>query len=359
MTKFTMEELLGREPVNINLEEISNFLNNKVIFVSGAVGSIGSELVRQLSIFNPKTIVLFDHNENGMFFLEKELIKKFPNVKYMSYLGSVRDELRIKEIFEESNPDIVYHAAANKHVPLSEFNISEAIKTNISGTRILADTAILFGCKNFIMISTDKAVNPTSIMGATKRIAEYYIQRMAKNYTATHFNIVRFGNVLGSSGSVVPIFEAQIKEGGPVTVTDPDMTRFFMTISEASKLVIQASAFEATGEIFVLDMGDQVKIVDLAQKMINLSTDHPNDIEIIFSGIRPGEKMYEELFFDFESIQKTTHPKIFSAYTDEISNDILVDINRLEVQARYLKHKNKSWLLREDISKLIPGSELI
>jgi len=358
MLKFTTEDLLDRKPIDIDLKEVSSFLKDKNIIVTGAAGSIGSELVRQIAIFKPKEIVIFDHNENNIFFLERELKKSFPDVKFTPKLGSINDEVCVRNIFDEVKPDIVYHAAANKHVPLSELNVAEAIRTNVTGTRIIANAAIASGCKKFIMISTDKAVNPTSIMGATKRIAEYYIQLMAAKFPTTCFNIVRFGNVLGSSGSVVPIFESQIAAGGPIMVTHPDMTRFFMTIPEATKLVIQASIFDTCGNIFVLDMGEQVKIVDLAINMIKLSGLEPDkDIKIVFSGIRPGEKMSEELFFDNETSVKTTHDKIYSVQVQSVAESYLSRINTLEVRAKYDSAESVPFL-REELSVLIPGSNL-
>jgi FlaA1/EpsC-like NDP-sugar epimerase len=358
MKKFTIEDLLNRTSIEINSNEAYLYLKNKVILISGAAGSIGSEISRQVSFFGPKEVVLFDHNENNIFFLERELKKSFPEVKFTPKLGSINDEICVKNIFDEVKPNVIYHAAANKHVPLSEANVAEAIRTNVTGTRVMANAAIAFKSEKFIMISTDKAVNPTSIMGATKRVAEYYIQLMSNKFTETSFNIVRFGNVLGSSGSVVPIFESQILNGGPVMVTHPEMTRFFMTIPEASKLVIQASVFNQSGKIFVLDMGEQIKIVDLAKRMIELSGFTPGvDMKILFSGIRPGEKISEELFFDNEKSTQTSHQKIFSIEVQPIDESYLNKINTLEIRAKYDNAESIPFL-RQELSRLIPGSKL-
>jgi FlaA1/EpsC-like NDP-sugar epimerase len=328
---FTIEDLLGRKPVDIDIVEISQFINNKRVLITGAAGSIGSELVRQVAAFKPEQIILFDHNENNIFFLEKELKNNFPELKVIPRLGSICDRDRVKTIFEETMPHIVYHAAANKHVPLSEENISEAIHNNILGTHTIALAASKIKCEAFVMISTDKAVNPTSVMGTTKRIAELLIQIISNYNSDIRFVIVRFGNVLGSAGSVVPIFKSQIENGGPITITHPDMCRFFMTIPEASRLILQASAFGKCGEIFVLDMGEPVKIIDLARKMITLYGLEPDtDIKIEFSGIRPGEKLYEELFFDNELTEQTNNLKIRMAKTSRVEFGVLDRIRVLE-----------------------------
>ena len=305
-----IEDLLRRDPVKLDVTSISSFIAGRRIFVTGAAGSIGSELLRQLARFKPAVIVLFDHNENGLFFLERELRLSFPDQAFKVAIGDIRDQQRIRQLFAEIRPDVVYHAAAHKHVPLMEGNPGEAIRNNVLGTRVVADAAHAAKCDAFVLISTDKAVNPTSVMGTTKRIAEMYVQAL-NAVSSTRFVAVRFGNVLGSAGSVVPIFRAQIEAGGPVQVTHPEMRRYFMTIPEATQLVLQASALGTGGEIFILDMGDLVRVLDLARDMITLSGLRPDvDIEIEFSGTRPGEKLFEELMLDDESAAETAHPKI-------------------------------------------------
>lgn len=354
LDNITIESLLCRDPVSINMDKVLSFIKDKRVLVTGAVGSIGSELVRQVAKFEPESIILFDHNESNTFFLEKELKQKYPKLKIICRLGSVCDSKRVKSIFEETMPNIVYHAAANKHVSLSEINVSETIQNNIKGTHIIADAASDIKCDTFVMVSTDKAVNPTSVMGATKRIAELYIQLKAK-VSKTNFVIVRFGNVLGSSGSVVPIFKAQIAAGGPVTVTHPDVYRYFMTIPEASQLILQSSTNGATGEIYLLDMGEPVKIIDLAINMIKLSGLQPHkDIKIVFSGLCPGEKIREELLCDDESVEITDHPKIKVAKIMCPSDDMLNKILNLES----FDANTSGYDLKIEIAKLIPESNL-
>jgi FlaA1/EpsC-like NDP-sugar epimerase len=305
-----INDLLGREAVALDLQSIEAFLKNKVIFVSGAGGSIGSEMCRQVCNFGPKLLLLVEQAENPLFYIERELRSKFPSLQIKAIICDITDKIRVNEIFDKFRPEVVIHAAAHKHVPLMELNPGEAIKNNVVGTQTVADAADRCGSTNFVMISTDKAVNPTSIMGSSKRIAEMYIQDLAKT-SKTQFVTVRFGNVLDSEGSVVPIFKKQIAEGGPVTVTHPDMKRYFMTIPEASQLVLQAATMGKGGEIFVLDMGEPVKIVDLARELITLSGFSPEeDIEIKFTGMRPGEKLFEELSIAGEDMQSTKHPKI-------------------------------------------------
>jgi FlaA1/EpsC-like NDP-sugar epimerase len=305
-----IDDLLRRDPVKLDVSGISKFVADRRILVSGAAGSIGSELVRQLARFAPASITLFDHNENGLFFLERELRSTFPEQSFDFVIGDVGDESRVRQVFAETRPNVVYHAAAHKHVPLMETNPREAIRNNVLGTRVLAIAAHESNCDAFVLISTDKAVNPTSVMGTTKRIAEMFVQAL-NAISGTRFVAVRFGNVLGSAGSVVPIFRQQIEAGGPVQVTHPEMRRYFMTIPEATQLVLQASALGTGGEIFILDMGELVKVVDLARDMIALSGLRPGlDIEITFSGPRPGEKLFEELMLDDESATSTAHPKI-------------------------------------------------
>ncbi len=305
-----INDLLGRDVVQLDLAKIEKFLKDKVLFVTGAGGSIGSEMCRQVCAFGPKSLLLVEQAENPLFFIERELRKNFPDVPIQAIICDIGDKVRVDQLFDVYHPDVVIHAAAHKHVPLMEGNPGEAIKNNVIGTRNIADAADRVGSENFVMISTDKAVNPTSIMGSSKRIAEMYIQDL-NTTSRTHFVTVRFGNVLGSNGSVVPIFNKQIADGGPVTVTHPDMTRYFMTIPEASQLVLQASAMGTGGEIFLLDMGEPVKIVDLARELITLSGFRPGeDIEIEFSGLRPGEKLFEELSIEGEDMLPTKHPKI-------------------------------------------------
>jgi FlaA1/EpsC-like NDP-sugar epimerase len=305
-----INDLLGREAVKLDLDLIGTFARNKIILVTGAGGSIGSEMCRQLCNFNPKLLLLIEQAENPLFEIERELRKQFASVPMKAIICNITDKTRVDEVFREHKPQVVIHAAAHKHVPLMELNAGEAIKNNIVGTQIVADVADNYGATNFVMISTDKAVNPTSIMGSSKRIAEMYIQDLSRT-SETHFVTVRFGNVLGSDGSVVPIFKKQIAEGGPVTVTHPEMKRYFMTMPEASQLVLQAASMGKGGEIFVLDMGEPVKIVDLARELITLSGFRPGeDIEMVFTGPRSGEKLFEELSIEGEDMQRTRHPKI-------------------------------------------------
>ena len=305
-----INDLLGREAVELDLELIEAFLKDKTILVTGAGGSIGSEMCRQVCNFRPKLLLLIEQAENPLFYIERELRTKFPDISIKAIVCNITDKQRVEGIFKEHKPQVVIHAAAHKHVPLMELNCGEAIKNNIVGTKITADAAHNYGSTNFVMISTDKAVNPTSIMGSSKRIAEMYIQDLSRT-SKTHFVTVRFGNVLDSDGSVVPIFKKQIAQGGPVTVTHPEMMRYFMTIPEASQLVLQAASMGKGGEIFVLDMGEPVKIVDLARELITLSGFKPGeDIEITFTSPRPGEKLFEELSIEGEDMQRTRHPKI-------------------------------------------------
>lgn len=306
-----IEDLLGREPIQLDDENLHEFLSGKVVMVTGAGGSIGSELIRQITNYQPKLILLVERAEYLLFQIERELVKDFPETNFLPLIADVCDEARIRDIFANYQPEVIFHAAAHKHVPLMEANCAEAIKNNVLATRLLGKIAGENGVKDFVLISTDKAVNPTSVMGASKRIAEIAIQGLDKIYP-TNYIAVRFGNVLGSAGSVVPIFREQIRKGEAITVTDPKMTRYFMTIPEASQLVLQAGALGEGGEIFILDMGEPVRILDLAEDMIRLSGLNPyEDIDVVFTGIRKGEKLFEELEITGENLLKTKHPKIF------------------------------------------------
>jgi FlaA1/EpsC-like NDP-sugar epimerase len=306
-----VEDLLGREPVELDIDGISEYITGKTVLVTGAGGSIGSEICRQISRFSPRKLVLVGHGENSIYLIDMELRNSgLPSVEVVPVIGDIQDRARMFEVMEEHRPDVVYHAAAHKHVPLMEYNPRESVKNNVFGTKNVAEAADTFGVDTFVLISSDKAVNPTNVMGSTKRIAEMVIQQLSK-VSKTKFVAVRFGNVLGSRGSVIPLFKKQILAGGPVTVTHPDMTRYFMTIPEASRLVIQAGSLARGGEIFVLDMGEPVKIVDLAVNLIKLSGYSVEEIGINYSGIRPGEKMFEELLGENEVHGEAIFPKIF------------------------------------------------
>lgn len=306
------EDLLGRDPVKVNQAGIGAFLGNKTVLVTGGGGSIGSELCRQIVKYNPARLIIFDIYENNAYGIQMELERHYPELQIITLIGSVRDYDRLEKVFKDYKPQIIYHAAAHKHVPLMEDSPNEAIKNNCLGTFNMAKLADLYKAENFTLISTDKAVRPTNVMGATKRICEMIIQSYAKKSEHTRYAAVRFGNVLGSNGSVIPLFLKQIEEGGPVTVTHKEITRFFMTIPEAVSLVLQASLFAKGGEIFVLDMGKPVKIYELAENLIRMKGYKPNqDILIEISGLRPGEKLYEELLMDEEGLTKTANEKIF------------------------------------------------
>lgn len=313
-----IEDLLGREEVKLDLDAIAAFLTHEVVLVTGAGGSIGSELCRQVARFQPQQLLLLGHGENSIYDIHLELREKHPELELKPIIADIRDEARIRQVFEQYRPSVVFHAAAHKHVPLMEANPTEAIKNNIFGTLHVAKAADEFGAKRFVLISTDKAVNPTSVMGATKRAAECVIQSLNAQ-SETIYVAVRFGNVLGSRGSVIPLFKRQIAAGGPVTVTHPEMMRYFMTIPEAVQLVIQAASMGTGGEVFVLDMGEPVKIVDLARDLIRLSGFEPEvDIPIVFTGIRPGEKLFEELLTAEEEAEATMHERIFVTKPDVV-----------------------------------------
>ena len=309
----SLEDLLGREPISLDCSIIHQNLNDQTVLITGGGGSIGSELCRQVMRFNPKKLVIVDHAEHNLYQIEDELCQNFPGIDLSLYLMNITDSSAIETLFFKHKPDIVYHAAAYKHVPMLENKIREAMKNNFYGTKTLAELSAKYHVKKFVMISTDKAVNPTNVMGATKRAAEIFCQNLNQQ-AVTQFITVRFGNVLGSAGSVIPRFKKQLKNGGPITVTHPDMTRYFMMIPEASQLVLQASAIGQGGEIFVLDMGEPVKITYLAEQLIKLSGKVPyEDIDIVFTGLRPGERMYEELFHENENLEKTDINKIFKS----------------------------------------------
>jgi len=314
LKEVEIEDLLRRPPVTVDLEGIADYLEDEIVMVTGAGGSIGGELCRQIARLKPRKLVLADHDENGIFYIHGELSRQYADLELIPLVIDIKERDRLKKAFEQYRPKVIFHAAAHKHVPLMEINAEEAVNNNIEGSKNLIDLASEYGVKRFVFVSTDKAVNPSSVMGATKRVVEIYLQSKARNCTSCVYCAVRFGNVLGSQGSVVEIFRRQIAGGGPVTVTDPEMKRYFMTIPEAVQLVIQAGALGQGGEIFVLDMGEPVKIVDLARDMIILSGLRPEqDIKIEFTGLRPGEKLYEELFSNRENFAVTRHERIFVA----------------------------------------------
>ncbi len=321
-----IEDLLGREPIKTDLETIMDYVSDKVVMVTGGGGSIGSELCRQIAAYKPKKLIIFDIYENNAYDIQLELKRKYPLLDLVALIGSVRDNQRMDMVFEKYRPEIVYHAAAHKHVPLMEDSPNEAIKNNVFGTLNTVQMADKFKVKKFVLISTDKAVNPTNIMGASKRICEMIVQEFNR-YSETEFVAVRFGNVLGSNGSVIPLFKKQIAEGRPITVTHPDIIRYFMTIPEAVSLVLQAGALAKGGEIFVLDMGKPVKILDLAENLIRLSGFEPyKEIDIKFTGLRPGEKLYEELLMDEEGMKTTENALIHIGKPIELDDEHFFNI---------------------------------
>ncbi len=324
LRKVSLLDLLGRDPIQTNLSQIRQYVAGKVVMVTGGGGSIGSELCRQIARSNPRQLIIFDIYENNAYDIQMELKRTCPELDLVVLIGSVRDPKRLDEILSEYRPELVFHAAAHKHVPLMEDSPNEAIKNNVFGTYKMAHAAREFGVKKFVLISTDKAVNPTNIMGASKRLCEMVVQMMSRK-GGTEFVAVRFGNVLGSNGSVIPLFEKQIAEGGPVTVTHPDITRFFMTIPEAVSLVLQAGYYAKGGEIFVLDMGQPVKIDDMARQLIRLSGFEPDvDIKVVYTGLRPGEKLYEELLMDEEGLQDTANSMIHIGKPIEMDDAVFV-----------------------------------
>ena len=349
--KVEIEDLLGRKAVKLDMQGITSYITNKTILVTGGGGSIGSELCRQIIKFNPKQLIIFDIYENNAYDLQMELEYKYPKLDLKVLIGSVRDKKRLEDVFKKYPPDIVFHAAAHKHVPLMENSPMEAIKNNVFGTYNVAECAHKFNVERFVMISTDKAVNPTNVMGATKRMCEMIIQSMDK-ISKTHFVAVRFGNVLGSNGSVIPLFKKQIEHGGPVTLTNKYITRFFMTIPEAAQLVLQSGAYAQGGEIFVLDMGKPVKIYDLAWDLIKLSGFIPDkDIKIEVTGLRPGEKLYEELLMSEEGLTITKHEKIF------IGKPTFSDLSVMKEKMKELAviiEKDDVQLLIDKIGEIVP-----
>ncbi len=334
LKEVDVNDLLGREPVEVDLDSIMDYVSGKTVMVTGGGGSIGSELCRQIAGHNPKLLVIVDIYENSTYDIQNELRAKYPELKLNVLIASVRNTNRMNAIFESCRPDIIYHAAAHKHVPLMEDSPNEAIKNNVLGTWKMVQAADFYQVKRFVMISTDKAVNPTNIMGASKRICEMIIQTYNKR-SNTEYVAVRFGNVLGSNGSVIPLFKKQIERGGPVTVTHPDIIRYFMTIPEAVSLVLQAGAYAKGGEIFILDMGEPVKIVDLAKNLILLSGHKPGeDIQIEFTGLRPGEKLYEEMLMDEEGLLDTANRRIHIGKPIEMDDDWFLD--QLEKLSKYV-----------------------
>ena len=343
-----VQDLLGRDPIKVNLEEIMGYVQDKVVMVTGGGGSIGSELCRQIAKSHPKQLIIVDIYENNAYDIQLELQRKYPKLNLETMIASVRDQNKINDLFAYYHPDIVYHAAAHKHVPLMEDAPHEAIKNNVFGTLNVAKAADQYGVKKFILISTDKAVNPTNIMGASKRLCEMIVQSFDKK-SKTEFVAVRFGNVLGSNGSVIPLFKKQIQNGGPITITHPDIIRYFMTIPEAVSLVLQAGAYAHGGEIFVLDMGKPVKILDMAKNLIKLSGLEPNvDIEIKFIGLRPGEKLYEEMLMKEEGMQTTPNKMIHIGKPIELSQDFFDQLDYL-YQVAYDEDSN----IRKEVHQMV------
>lgn len=350
LREVQIEDLLGRDPIEVNVEEIIGYVSGKVILVTGGGGSIGSELCRQIARHDPKRLIILDIYENNAYEIQQELKRDYPQLDMAVLIGSVRNTARVDEIFRKYRPDIVYHAAAHKHVPLMEDSPNEAIKNNVFGTLKVATAADKYGTGRFVLISTDKAVNPTNVMGASKRICEMVIQNLNRK-SKTEYVAVRFGNVLGSNGSVIPLFKKQIEQGGPVTVTSPDIIRYFMTIPEAVSLVLQAGAYARGGEIFVLDMGEPMKIVDLATNLIKLSGYRVGeDIKIEFIGLRPGEKMYEELLMSEEGLQETANKMIY------IGKPIEYDEEEFEEQLEKLRQVSldEKSDIREVVKEIVP-----
>jgi FlaA1/EpsC-like NDP-sugar epimerase len=355
-----VEDLLGREPIILDTHSISEFLRGKRVLVTGGGGSIGAELCRQVSQHEPSLIVIMDNSECNLYHIDRELGINAPSLIYSSVLCDVQDKRAVDKLFSKVKPEVIFHAAAYKHVPIVENNIIEGIRNNIFGTCNVADAAVRHGAMKFVLISTDKTVNPTNVMGTTKRVAEIYCQ--ALNYeNKTKLVITRFGNVLASAGSVIPLFKNQIEAGGPVTVTHPDITRYFMTITEAASLILQAATIGNGGDIFVLDMGEPIRIRDLAEKIIKLSGYRPNiDIEIVYTGLRAGEKMHEELFYEKEQLQGTTHPKLLLANAAHTPLSVIVsDLEKLSVAVAAGDEDAATGLLRSLVPEYVPQVQAI
>jgi FlaA1/EpsC-like NDP-sugar epimerase len=352
------DDLLGREIVEIKENEIKSYLKGKCILITGAAGSIGSELCRQIVRFAPSEMILFDRNENDLYFLDVEFRTKYPHVKFKTIVGDARDIAVLKKVFSSNKPQVVFHSAAYKHVPLMEENPSAAIQNNVVVSRNLIYASHHYRVERFVLISTDKAVNPVSVMGATKRMAEMILQAKARS-SKTKFMAVRFGNVIGSSGSAIPLFKKQIEEGGPVTVTDPEVKRYFMSISEAAQLVLQAGAIGKGGEIFILDMGEQIKILDLARNLIILSGLKPDkDIQIKFIGLRPGEKLYEETLIDSEKDKATKYNRIYIAQPNDFNPvKLRREVKELERFANLMEQHKIVKKLRDSIPSYTPYSK--
>ena len=350
LRKVDVQDLLGRDPIKVNLDEILNFISGKVVMVTGGGGSIGSELCRQIAKSNPKQLIIFDIYENNAYDIQMELQRTYPELNLVTLIGSVRNTTRVNRVLETYRPDLVFHAAAHKHVPLMEDSPNEAIKNNVFGTYKMAKAAAAYGVKRFVLISTDKAVNPTNIMGASKRLCEMVVQMMNRE-SNTEFVAVRFGNVLGSNGSVIPLFKKQIEAGGPVTVTHPDIIRYFMTIPEAVSLVLQAGYYAQGGEIFVLDMGEPVKIDDMARNLIRLSGYEPDvDIPIKYTGLRPGEKLYEELLMEEEGLKETANKLIHIGRPIEMDDEEFKEqLARLDAAYR-IEAEN----MKELVAEIVP-----
>ena len=347
-----IEDLLGREPIEVDFNLMGSYIQDSTILVTGAGGSIGSELCRQIANIRPKKLIMLDNYENNLYSIQQELIRKYgDSIKMIAVVASIREQKRMEKIFDKYRPEVVFHAAAHKHVPLMENSPGEAIKNNIFGTLNVAMLSSKYNVKRFLLISTDKAVNPTNIMGATKRAAEMIIQSLNEE-SKTEFVAVRFGNVLGSNGSVIPLFKKQIEEGGPVTVTHPKIIRYFMTIEEAVGLVIQAGGMAKGGEIFVLDMGEPVKILDLAKNLIRLSGFEPDvDIKIVFTGLRPGEKLYEELLMSEEGLLDTKHKKIFIGRPIDFDKN---DLQKYLIELRNIVLEEEDELMEQAMKNLVP-----